>query len=93
MNRLATIGVGMAVFGHEALLQPTLPSHRHPSGFIAAPDTKAAPRADTKLHESSAGDLNDLWRAEELRHKQDSKASQGTCTTFDEHKINPHIGH
>ena len=36
-----------------------------PFGYSRLPDTKAAPRADTKLHESSAGDLNGTMGVQE----------------------------
>ena len=36
-----------------------------PFGSSRLPDTKAAPRADTKLHESSAGDLNGTMGVQE----------------------------
>ena len=53
-----------------------------PFGSSRLPDTKAAPRADTKLHESSAGYLHEHCRTLGLRHKQDTKASQETCTNI-----------
>ena len=40
------------------------------------PDTKAAPRADTKLHESSAGDLNGQSYKGEVLHVDQE---QGLC--------------